>query len=135
MNVTRYKLRLFSIAIVAAVLIAACGRGDERTAYFFYEAVCPSCEETQRLERLAAGVASRGQEERRTEVRTFDMFHATDEAFETIERLCRERGIELNTVCLPILFTNESVYRTADEIEGFLAKRRVLGTTGGSRYV
>ena len=123
MNMTRNRLRLFSIGIAAVILTAACDPGSEGTAYFFYEAVCPSCEETRRMERLASGVASWGQQDRRTEVRTFDMFHQTDEAFETIEQLCRERGIDLHTVSLPILFTSESAYQTVDEIEGFLAKR------------
>ena len=126
MNMTRYKRRFFSIAIAAVV-------SEQHTSSM--KQYAPPAKRLSEWNVWPAGVASWGQEERRTEVRIFDMFHATDEAFETIERLCRERGIELNTVCLPILFTNESVYRTADEIEGFLAKRRVLGTTGGSRYV
>ena len=122
MRLNRRMYRLFYVWLAALVLVTACGRGESAASYLFYEAVCPSCEETQRIERLAARVAAWGQRDRRTEIRTFDMFHSSDEAFETIERLCRERGIDFGGVSLPILFTRDSVYRGADEIEAFLSE-------------
>ena len=113
---------MFCMFLLAMFLASACGSGRTTTAYFFYEAVCPSCEETQRVERLAARVASWGQQEKRITVRPYDMLKSGTEAFEALERLCRDLGVDSSTVSLPVLFNNGALYQGEERIETFLSE-------------
>ncbi len=112
---------LTAVVLVLFVLSGACKQKEKEYAYLFYQAVCPSCEETKRMEELASRVTSLGQRDRRIESRAYDMFHShTEEITDTIERLCSQHEIEFNSVTLPILFIRNDVFMGEEEISNYL---------------
>ena len=104
----RVGVRALFGLVAMTLSLASCSAGKESAANFFYEAFCPSCEETQRIEALAARVASWGQASRGVTVVPYELFHG--DAGETLDRLCSTYGVNINSLSLPVLFADAELY-------------------------
>ena len=103
-------------AALGLILLISCSGGEESTVDFFYEAVCPSCEETQRMEALAGEVMYWGTNRNNTSVKTYDIFH-TANAIDTLYELCDKYGVDTLSLYLPVLFVDGAVYQGLEDIK------------------
>jgi hypothetical protein len=95
--------------VFAAVLFGSCQKAETRKAFFFYEVVCPSCEESKAQEALAGQAVYWAGKQKRMEIQTFDVFH-TSGGMETLTRLFEKYKIDPYSVSLPVLFVDDVMY-------------------------
>ncbi len=95
--------------VFAAALFGSCQKAETRKAYFFYEVVCPSCEESKAQEALAGQAVYWAGKQKRMEIQTFDVFH-TSGGMETLTRLFEKYKIDPYSVSLPVLFVDDVMY-------------------------
>jgi hypothetical protein len=108
-----------STMILAVLLLVSCGARSERVGYYFYEIVCPGCEESQRMAEYAGALTAWANTGKRLSINTVDVLHA-EEGFDVLGRLCDEYEVDLRFLTLPVLFLDGEVYRGFDEIGAFL---------------
>ena len=109
---------VLGFVILALLLVVSCSGRKERTVYFFYEAVCPDCEETQRMQNLAYRVVSWGREQKGITVSSYDVFHA--DASEAFDKLRTEYEVDISLLTLPVLFADGKLHEGFDEIDEYL---------------
>lgn len=117
----RYACRAAVAALVAAGSLLGCSR-EKTTLYFFYEAVCPSCEESSRMVNLANRVAFAVQQSRREEVEIYDVFRG--DATKKLEEVSAKHGVSWEKLSLPVLFASGKVYSGEKEVLAYLASRK-----------
>jgi len=94
--------------MVVIVLGAGGCRRPEREALLFYEAVCPTCETSRRMEQLAGRLVAIGRERPDLTVRTYDVYRA--ESVEALRKAIGDLGVELAGLRFPLLIADGTVY-------------------------
>jgi len=93
--------------VVFALAVTACTRAEEQV-HFFYEAVCASCEASQRMEQLAGRLVAIGRDRPRLAVKTSEIYRA--DSVEALRRVMDELGVAMEGLRFPILVADGTVY-------------------------
>jgi glutaredoxin len=118
-----YALRVgFCIICFALFFIPlSCSKeiSQNANAFFFYEALCPSCEHTRRIEELSGWLTEWASE--RSDI-TLERHVLNSDAGEILETVSKEYGIDPQKVAIPVLFIKGKIFSGIEEIQAFLAE-------------
>lgn len=111
------RYRFVSTGIVTVVflvlLLASCARPRQEILYF-YEAVCGSCEDSQRMEEMAGAVLSTGSGSRGIESKTVNVLEVG--GFEALREALEEHDLDPVATALPLLIVEENVYTGMESV-------------------
>ena len=102
--------------VFATAALGSCKKVETRKAFYFYEVVCPSCEESKAQEALGGQAFFWAGKQKNMELKSYDLFH-TPEAIETLSGLYEKYKIDQYTVTMPILFVDDVWYIGREAIE------------------
>ena len=105
----------------AVCALVSCASRERTEVLYFYSAICPSCEESQRSTAGVASLFSLARENRRTEVRVWDVYHdegAQDALLAAVDKY----GVPLGKQGLPLLIVNGTASSGLDEVEAAIAE-------------
>jgi hypothetical protein len=108
------------VVAVLIVFLFSCSK-DVETIYYFYETVCPSCEASQKMERISSRVLEYGRNADKIEAKVYDIYE-TEGAMDTFKQLLQERNIDGSALVPPILIIKDKLYAGFDEVENFLKR-------------
>lgn len=106
-SMNRSGLAVGALLLVCLAAIAGCTR-EHQSVVFFYEAICPSCEESQRMEQLAGSVMGLESSGTNVSARAFNVYEPG--AMEALESALAAAGLEPSVVSFPVLIVGQEVY-------------------------
>ena len=113
------------LALVLGAAPAGCTRsGEPERVAFFYQEVCPSCEDYQRAERIAGRVFTLG---RRSRAITAEAHNLLDQpSLDRLEEVLRQAGLPDISRSVPLLVVNDRYIVGYEEMgyDGILWMRR-----------
>ena len=111
---------------IAVGLLGACAARERVQVLYFFSAVCPSCEESQRAVRGASSAAYAASRDARIEVHVYDVYR-DEEAMDALLAAVDRFKVPVERQGLPLLIVNGEAYSGLDEVEPALAKLQTAG--------
>ena len=96
------------ITIIFGSLLFGCSQSREREIQFFYEIVCASCDETERMERLATRLMELRRKNPELSVKVHDLSLESGRA--AYERIVSESRGAKESMTLPVLLLGKEIY-------------------------
>ena len=113
--------RLVAAALLLLSVTVACAPRKPVEVLYFYSAICPSCEESQRSERGMSSLVDLGHTNRRVELEVWDVYRdsgAQDALFAALDTY----RVPLEKQGLPLLMVNGTAYSGLEEVERAIAE-------------
>lgn len=111
------KLRIryvLTITMIFGSLLFGCSQSGEREIHFFYEIVCASCDETERMERLATRLMELRRKRPELSVDVHDL--SLESGRTAYERIISESRVAKESMTLPVLLVGKEIYPGEDAV-------------------
>jgi len=105
---------LIGMILFGSVLLG-CFQSGEQEIHFFYEIVCASCDETERMDRLATRLMELRRKDPKLSVEIHDL--ALESGRAAFERVTSRYRIERDALKLPVLFAGRTIHQGENQIE------------------
>lgn len=101
--------------LLLVTLLFGCSQSGAREIHFFYEIVCATCDEAERMDRLATRLMELRRRNPELSVEIHDL--AIDSGRAAFEEVTSRYGVETEALRLPVLLLDGSVRQGEAEVE------------------